>query len=95
LKEDELDGACSMQNVRRNTYKIVFGKHQSSIRMIKSRNVKGVGHVARTTGKTAYRVLIGRPRSIQEDSIQMYLRELESECGSDLEVYRRIAFKCI
>jgi hypothetical protein len=56
-----MDGACSMRSVRRNAFKIVFGKHQRSIRMFKSRNVKGIGHVARMADKSAYRVLIGKP----------------------------------
>lgn len=60
-----MDGACRMQRVPRNTYNL--------IRMIKSRNVKGVGHVARIAGKSAYKVLIGKPE--------------EREQWEDLEVY--------
>lgn len=66
MKEDEMDGAYSMQSVRRNAYTILFGKHQSSIRMIKSWNVKGVGHVARIADKSACRVSIGKPEEREQ-----------------------------
>jgi hypothetical protein len=53
------------------------------IRMIKSRRMRWVGHVARMGEKNnAYRVLVGKPKSKRslglglEDNIKMDLREI-------------------
>jgi hypothetical protein len=62
----------------------------SIIRMIKSRRMRWVGHVARMGEKrTAYRILVGRPegktplgrhRPRWEDNIEMDLREIGWGC---------------
>jgi hypothetical protein len=70
LHNDELHSLYSSPNI---------------VRMIKSRRMRWVGHVARMgEGRGVYRVLVGRPegkrplgrpRSRWEDNIKLYLRE--------------------
>jgi len=53
------------------------------VRVIKSRRMRWVGHVARMgMGRGVYRVLVGRPRRRWEDNIMMDLQEVGVWTGS-------------
>jgi hypothetical protein len=62
------------------------------VRVIKSRRMRGAGHVARVGEEIGvYRVLVGRPegtrqlgrhRSSWEDNIKMYLREIRIDVAN-------------
>jgi hypothetical protein len=54
-----------------------FYPSTSKIRMIKSRRMRWAGHVARMREKrSAYRILVGRPRCRWVGNIKMDLREI-------------------
>jgi len=66
------------------------------VRVVKSRRMRWVGHVARMgEGRGVYRVLmgkpegkkaLGRPRLRWEDNIKMDLQEIEGGCGDWMEL---------
>ena len=65
------------------------------VRVVKSRRMRWVGHVARMGGKGVYRVLVGkpegkiplgRPRRRWEDNIKMDLQEVGGACGDWMEL---------
>jgi hypothetical protein len=66
------------------------------VRVVKSRRMRWVGHVARMVeGRGVYRVLVGkpegrrplgRPRRRSEDNIKMDLQEVRGSCGDWMEL---------
>ena len=68
----------------------------SIVRVVKSRRMRWVGHVARTgEGRVVHRVLVGkpegkrpmgRPRRRWEDNIKMDLQEMGGGCGDWMEL---------
>ena len=65
------------------------------VRVVKSRRMRWVGHVARMGVKGVYRVLVGkpegkiplgRPRRRWEDNIKMDLQEVGGGCGDWMEL---------
>jgi len=81
LHNEELSDLYSLQNI---------------VRVVKSRRMRWVGHVARMgEGRAVYRVLVGkpegkrplgRPRRRWEDKIKMDLQEVGGGCGDWMEL---------
>ena len=71
---------------------IVFTVHLNIVRVIKSRRLRWVGHVARMEeGRSAFKILtakstgkrpLGRPRNRWENNIIMHLKEMGIKTGN-------------
>jgi hypothetical protein len=81
LHNEELNDLYSLPNI---------------VRVVKSRRMRGAGHVARMreergvhrvlVGKTEGKKPLGRPRRRSVDNIKMYLQEVGGGCGDWLEL---------
>jgi hypothetical protein len=56
------------------------------VRVVKSRRMRWVGHVAHMGGRSVHRVLVGRPRRKWEDNIKMGLQEVRRGYGDWMEL---------